>query len=150
MMRIKDKKSICFIFIISALLSGMCFENVEMDSLFACRLLEETVSYIKSCDEAVQNREVCTTEMLGACNYLVVQQMTSGYVGQEGEIGEFHGPLCLDCIFLPKEKYLKAFVVIQCFYQNPEEIVTSYIHKSDGKKRIDYFTVTKKECRRKG
>lgn len=142
MVRTKNKKIICYILVISALISGMCFENVEMDSLFACARLKKAASYIKSCNEGVCNGEVCTTEMLGVCNNTEPQQLTTRYTGQKGDIKVSLNLLCLEFLSLSEEKFFRSLGAIQFFYQNLDEIVTNYIHNSDGKKRWNGFAIT--------
>lgn len=135
MVRRKNKRIICYILVISALISGMRFENVEMDSLFACAHLKKATSYIKSCVEVMCDGEFCTTEMLGVCNNTDFQRVITRYTEQNGETKASLDFLCLEFLSIFEENSFRRLGAIQFFYQNLDEIVTNYIHNSDGKKR---------------
>lgn len=135
-MRTGWNKLICFIVTILVLLSGTYFENVKTDSLFGYSPVEETDLQVFVYRVVLQDAKVCTTEMLGNRNNAGIQQMSSLYVGHKKDLRTYLPFLCSDVFSLNEGKFFTGSEVLHFHSQYQEELVATYIEKSDGKKRI--------------
>lgn len=135
-MRNKRKGIVCVIIAFFMLFSGMCLENVQTDSSFACAAARNITSYMTSQDMEIVKSEAYTTESINVRNTSYVQQrgnrssqsrrvmkgsMEFLHINQESQIvSNFY--TAADMVQLP-ELYSKTAVL-------------NYIHNQDGKKRI--------------
>lgn len=128
-------KIFCFVLAVFLSVSGMCFEKIKTDSLFAYVSMEETSSYLLPCYAKISEDKVCTTEMLSSQNFVELQQL-SQYASQKREMKISLDLLCFDILSLAEGKFASGSETIQSFRPNPSRLVTTYIHQSDGKKRF--------------
>ncbi len=134
-MRIKNYKILCFFLILFVICSGICFESIKTDSIFACAPIETSNVQSISFGEAASDAEVCTTEMLGIRNHSRIQQLTEQGIPR----GVEKLSLVLLCLYLFSillRKFFKSSEKVQFLEVHQEETVSNYIHKTDGKKRI--------------
>lgn len=139
-MRKKIYKRCSLLMAMFMLVSGVLFDTVNNDISFINSFTNVSEaasgSSIMFCDAVIQDAEVCTAEMLGINYTSGTQQMVSRYINQRND-GKFSFDIeHSDRFVLSEVKTLTDAEPVQDFCQYPEELVTSYIHKTDGKKRI--------------
>lgn len=136
----KRSKLICvlitfFIFISGMYVESFDFDTFNVDSMFVCAHTETEYSNISSVKAVVKDVHACTTEMLGIRDNTRLGQLTFRFTNQKKYSRIFPGLLCENVIALNDGKYHASFEQIQFVSINQDLIVTTYIHKSDGKKR---------------
>lgn len=130
-MRVKKRKIICLILAVLIPLSGMYYINFKAGSSLIYAVSAEKVnSYIRSVDEKTQDMRLCTTEMLEGLDYSDNQQYTGVFVGQKRDARTVLRFLYLNNSCNKKRIFKCSEAMLH------EQLVTSYIHKLDGKKRI--------------
>lgn len=67
-MQAKCKQILSIILIVFMFVSGMCYEDIQADSLSDCTSVDPTMLYIPALDAEICSNEICTTEMLGVRN----------------------------------------------------------------------------------
>ena len=131
------RNTLNFIIVAVMLLSGMCFEHVEADSLFVHAVNEthnQTV-VLTSAKEMPASQTICTNEMLGRqhmeCQCHVVQSRKTNYrsavrTGEALSLPEF----------LPKVPLLSKRMMIEVEDYKPcgRKVILAYIHHQDGAK----------------
>lgn len=134
-MRIKSSKTICFFLAVLALLSGIYFENIKMDSSFVCAPAGVNASRFLAYP-IINDAKACTTEMLEVHSSIGLQQLAGRYISQKREIKAPLDFLCSGFFSLLEERFFTGSKLVRFFHQKPHGLVTSYIHRSDGKKRV--------------
>lgn len=86
--------------------------------------------------EAKVNAEICTTEMLGIHSSMGECRLTAGYSNRRGEERITLFVLSVFVFMQIAGLSLSNMEVIPVRSHFSEELVTIYMHKSDGKKRI--------------
>lgn len=124
-----QKRKITGMILIVFMLFGMCFENIKADSYFVCTPIENTNSYLMSADAVLTETQLCTNGMLGVRINAGMKQLTSRFISQSYFIYS-------DIFSLKEGKFSTGSRTIQSDYHCQGGLVTSFIHKSDGKKRI--------------
>lgn len=149
-MRTKNRRMLCILLAIFVFWSGMCFDYVKADSFFermgflssdaALRVYDRTVH---SSDDAVisaavelEERQICTAEMLGVRHAATTESAAGRLMGQRREIRQTPGLLSFPVFSLQPGKYSAGLDTIQTYHQYQDGRVVHYIQKSDGKKRI--------------
>lgn len=135
-MRIRNYKTICFILAIIVLLSVMGLDNMKPASSFGCAPMEKIHCYLLSADAANKDAQLCTTEMLEIYDNIVMQQLTSQLFSEDRETSVSLDFLSFNSFFISKGRFCTGLRGIQFLNQKNNEIVITYIHNSDGKKRI--------------
>ena len=136
-MRRKYLGLLSFTLVIMVFLSGMCSDSVRTFSGVSCALFRISDACIISGHAALSEEQYCTARMLGAGNDTDTLQ-TSGHVcSRGGEDGFPFRDLCLAITGLQSAKFFVDSEDIQFYIPYPKITVSSYIHKSDGKKRPD-------------
>ena len=138
MRRVRKKgiKLICVLIILSIFISGLHFGKFKVDSIFVCAPAETANSYISSVDAIITEGQACTAEMLGIYGSTELGHLTIRFVNQRRDTKMSLNCLYQNIFFLNEGKYYACFEKIQFVSGNQDELVTNYIHKSDGKKRI--------------
>lgn len=126
-MRNKTGKILSILVALFMLVSGMYFDNFEIDFLFACAPTETSDSNILSADNAIADEQACNEEMLG------VKGISNTYQSRNTKISPDF--LSINFLSLDEGKFYVSLDEIHFVSPNQNESVTSYIHKSDGKKR---------------
>ncbi len=94
-------------------------------------------SFIKSPRSIIVDRQTCTEEVSGLRGTVNVRQLSSRFDGNGRKTGTFTGFQAVDNTYL--QRYINLCIFLKSDgYKNKytETIITDYIHKSDGKKRI--------------
>lgn len=133
-MRMKKSRMICIILSILMFFSGMCFEDIKTDALSACAPVLETNACMAALDAAEMDVTFCTRELLGIQNVIGIRQLKSRYISQKKEAKISFDFLCSDVFSLYEGKFFTSSETIQIQNRCLNELVTNYIHKTDGKK----------------
>lgn len=131
----KSSKIVWFLLAIFVLVSGIRFENNHADSSFAYPSGWEA-AHIMLHSTAIDDGKACTTEMLENRNNVGLQHTSCRYINPGREMRISFCFLCSDAFFLLQQKFYAKSELKQFFYLKANELVTNYIHKSDGKKQI--------------
>lgn len=125
-----------FLFACIVLLTGMCFENVQTDSMVISAPVKATGTFLRSTEPVMEEAVVCTMEMLGVHSDAAIQKLSNESFSLKRESKTFTGFLFID-VFSLKEREINISSEGILFGDSyPEEPVVAYIHKSDGKKKI--------------
>ena len=135
-MRAKRNKIFCILITLLVFISGMYFEDIKTDSVFASTLGETTNSYTSDIGSVTIDTQVCTTEMLAVCGNMVTGQFTIRFVNQRRDTGVSPDFLCQNIFSLNEGKSYASIEEVQLISKSQDELIANYIHKSDGKKRI--------------
>ena len=134
-MRKKYKKILSFIIPVLMLVSVMHFENFKMDFLFVCESAETANSYkISSEDSIITNQNSHNTQMFGIIGQ--PDRLTRLCSYQSRNTKQFCDFLPINILSLNEGKFYLSPAQMQNITPNQKELVASYIHKTDGKKRI--------------
>lgn len=136
MVRIKNNRIPCVFLAMLILLLGMYFENIKADSMLQYAAVLNTHSHTVSYHASIKDARACTTEMLGIRNNAGIEQLASRSLGQRREIKLSLDFLCYNIISLYEGKFFTSPWLIPFHSQYRNGLVTNYIHKSDGKKRV--------------
>lgn len=129
------RKVMNLILVAVMLLSGMCFEYVEADSLFA-HSVNENHSYttvLTSAKEMPTSQTICTNEIAGStrieCGEVQARKDSHKSVIRTGTALSF-----LEA--LPKTPILTKSVMMESVDNQPsgKEVIIAYIHHQDGEK----------------
>ena len=134
-MRGKSSKIVWFLLAIFVLVAGIRFENNHADSSFAYPSERET-SRILLCHGVIDEGKVCTAEMLENHNNVGLQRTACRYIHPKREIRQLFYFLYDDSDCILQQKFYVKSEVKQFSCPKTNELVTTYIHKSDGKKQI--------------
>lgn len=134
--RMKSNKMICIILSVILSLSGLFYQDNVSDFLSANSTVEKTNSYIQSEYTTITEIQVCTAEILGLQNPYAIQNITGCFISPQGRLKISLSFLCLNSFLFVIGKFFTDSEIIQSYCRCLNELVTNYIHKSDGKKRI--------------
>ena len=138
-MRSRYKKFICFFLMMITFVSGIYFENAKADVIFVYAQdtsLAESGAYLASESLLAPDAQMCTSEMLEGNSAL-------GFIQAEGRIFKEKQDMRLTYSFLCQNQCLpgnsnlfrgKSGIFIS--FVSQMTLVASYIHESDGKKRL--------------
>ena len=132
-MRTEKRRMICLILSIILFLAGVCFEQLKTDSFLVNSSVESGTSSIRSCQTVVCDADVYNVNILRDCNRIRMQHSVR-YSNQKRELRSSLNLLRLNNSLWTAGNNPASLVLIQSFDQKPSELVTQYIHKSDGKK----------------
>ena len=135
-MRRRKYSIIGLVLFITVMFTGMCFEDVKTDSSFAYIEFDKTSTQMVAVGTVINDEQLCTTRMLRVQGRTVIQQLNSSFVQQRGEAKASYEILCPD--ILTEEKGVNSSDIWINLLENlnPEERITMFEHKADGKKRI--------------
>lgn len=137
-LRTGRNKLFCVIISIFLVLSGTVFTDTETDPSFCSAFASdrETGSSIKSARSVITDIQACTEEVSGLRGSIFVRQSArhDGHERKTGTSGAFTAA-CNTSVHRHTHHYIRLGTD---GYGNtcPEAVITDYIHKSDGKKRI--------------
>ncbi|MBQ3514021.1 MAG: hypothetical protein IJA32_09545 [Lachnospiraceae bacterium] len=134
-MKVKKKQIFCLILTLFAFFSGMCFEQIKADSLFAFTSEEEPLSFVGTCDAAISDAELCTVEMLGLSNLTYVGQSANKTAYSRKNLEVFLEVLCADVGSPSLSAFFETMNAVDFQKLCHRFVVLSYIHNTDGKKR---------------
>lgn len=134
--RAKRNKIFCILITLLVFISGMYFEDIKADSVFASTPGETTNSYIPDIGSVTIDTQVCTTEMLAVCGNMVTGQFTIRFVNQRRDTRVSPDFLCQNIFSLNEGKSYASIEEVQLISKSQDELIANYVHKSDGKKRI--------------
>ncbi len=133
-MRNKRNKFVCVLIALVVFISGIYFEYFKIDSTFACEPIAMNHSNIAFEDPILADVPVCTSEMLGFHKSTGQGQLTIQCANQRRDAKTSHYSLCPDIFSINECKSYTSFKTKKVVYGNQDELITKYIHKSDGKK----------------
>ena len=135
-MRIKNYRIISFITAILIFLSGLYFDTNDSSTLLTTSSVEATNSYIIKTAAINPCEQGCTAELLGIRSAGSIQQLSNRLISQKREAKLSLDFLYSDFLCTSEGKFYTNLSEIQIFCPKTDELVTNYIHKSDGKKKI--------------
>lgn len=125
----------CFVLAVALFLAGMYTDAIMSDVLFVCDSMGKTSSCLRSCHTDINDVNVCIAEMLNECSSMEWQPY-GRHRSQEGKIGSLLYFLYANLGSSFRGDFWACKETIQSFCQVQNELLTDYIHRSDGKKRI--------------
>lgn len=134
-MRCKNDKPAGMILAVILCLFGIFFENHDVNVLFSSAAVKANDSHIQSVYPAVSDTQVWTAEMPVLRSTCGIKQSEGRFIGQTRGWNLSLGFWCPDNYLLQR----RIFSSSECTHDSRpcfSELVTNYIHNSDGKKRI--------------
>lgn len=141
-MRSGRHQLLCIIITVFLVLSGTVCGDIETHPSF-CRAsdsAEEAESFIKSAHTVITDREVCTEEVSGLRGNVFARHLSSRFDGR-GRKTKTSTAFTVVCS-TSLQRHINSFICTESDgYGNKyaETRITDYIHKSDGKKRIESY-----------
>ena len=135
-MRAKRNNIFCILITLLVFISGMYFEDIKVDSIFASTPTETTNIYVSDISPVITDTLVCTAEMLGIRGNMVTGQYTIRFANQKRDTRVSLEFLCQNIFSLNQGESYGSFEEVQSISRSQDEFVVKYIHKFDGKKRI--------------
>lgn len=127
------KRILNFIIIAAILISGMCFEHVEADSLFVHAVNENHEVVLTSAKDIPVQQTICTNEMSGT-QRLECSEVQLRRSNQKSAVRT--GTALSSLEILPKNPILYKAMVMETVDNQPsgKEVIIAYIHHQDGAK----------------
>ncbi len=135
-MRTKHCKLIYLVLSILVLILGMHVNTIETESTFTYASVEQPYSHILLHSIAIDDIELCTS-VLGNSYHTIIQQPFCRYLKQKWEMKISLYFLCTANYILPDRKFFTSSELATFHNQNQDELVSRYIHKSDGKNEFN-------------
>lgn len=135
MVQKKSRRFVSYILAIIMLFMGMYFEDIEVDSFFACAPAETSAAYLNTCDATIMNTNACTAEMLGVRNSSYVGQLAGRFVHGRRDVRITSDFLSADCDSQSLSNLFTTAKILQFPERDSKTVVLNYIHSIDGKKR---------------
>ena len=132
----KRNKQISVFIILFLFVLGMCFDTFKAHSDFWYVSGDENGSRIASAAPGFADTHICTAGMLGARGDRGSEQITFRFSLLRRDTGKKPDFLSTNIICLYEKSFFLGFEVTQSLSGIQDELITSYIHNSDGKKRI--------------
>lgn len=129
----KQRKSLCFILILSMLFFGMCFENLEADSFLSYLLTTQADSMLRSSQNTSLSQQVYIEDTLGRPVGNVIrlsERRNNSRIGRETDLDLLSAELLLQIFPI-------TFILLSHFYgseAHSNSVIVDYIHQKDGKK----------------
>lgn len=138
-MRANRNKLLCVVIALFLALSGAAGGNRVPDCSYcgASPSDNKDISSIKSAHAVITDMPVCTTEVSGLRSNASVRQLSARFDGRGRKTGSSDNCQVSDNTFW--QNHIRLFAGLKAsLYDNKYdgEIITDFIHKSDGKKRI--------------
>ena len=130
----KQKKSICFLFMICLLFLGMCFENVQTDSSFLYENTTHTASTLRSVEKPTLTDQVYRQETLSEQAYAINLRQAVRRPFTRTNRGAALNLIFVD--ILPQISPI-IYTSSDCELANESfsnTVIVNYIHHKDGKK----------------
>ena len=135
-MQIKRKRLWCILTIMMIFISGMHFEEIKVDSSLLNTAAVETTSYIFPVNSVIADEQVCTPQMLGIHNNIVITQLVIRFIKQKGAAKISLDYLCEKFFFAKERNLYVSLKEVNLFKDEQSNLIIKYIQNSDGKKRI--------------
>ena len=140
-MRTKRHNIVCLIIAVITVISGMCFDNSKADSVLAYASFEEAVfddaaAVIKAADASIGDIMVCTPLMQGVRDTAGIERSVYRLSVSKREAKVSLDFLCSDIFSLYFGKFAGNRDRAQDSVSGSGELITDYIHRSDGKKKL--------------
>lgn len=134
-MKAGHRRIIGFILTLFICVTGMYFGDVKVDSVFVCPSVDVSDACIESVDSVADNYKACTSEMLGIRRTVTLRGNLARTSGRREcrVTADFYQDNGNGCNIRP---FYAGLFDGRAYNVRQEEIVTNYIHKSDGKKRV--------------
>lgn len=133
-MRVGNHKLICILLVIMVFLAGMCFEDNKTRSFFAYAQNADSYDNIRDLDYVIGVEQFCTTRMLRGQNDAGLQQLLSRFFSARRDLKFSLDYLCSNIYTLEQGKFFSSSAVVSFNNLYAEELVSSFVHKADGKK----------------
>ena len=135
-MHIKKYRFAFSIIAIIILISGFCFENTKTEPTYLCTPIEAHNLSINIINNAGSDTSICTAEMLGFYSPAYQQRIESRQLlrnVKEEVISDFIYTFLLS---INGTRFKVKYELVPFIKTSNKELVISYIHNTDGKKRI--------------
>lgn len=133
-MRVGNHKLICILLVIMVSLAGMCFEENKTHSSFAYAQEADSCDNIRSLDLGIGVEQLCTTRMLRGQNDAGLQQLMNRLLNVRRDLKLSLDCLCSNIFTLEQGKFFSSSAVVSFNNVYADELVSSFVHKADGKK----------------
>ena len=134
-MRNRNIKIVCLILIICTIFSGVCLENIETESSFVCSSeYENDSTVLKKVNVLKTSDHYAVKRVLMQKNNHI--QKKGQYITKKADIKLLSHLLCSEHFSLFWENLIKNSEEMQSSGRFSKNLVTRFIQKSDGKKRI--------------
>ena len=135
-MRVKKQGFICLLLVVFIAMSGFHYEHQKESETFGSVSCEQAGFFLDGMNETNNDAGICTPKMLRVGSDAGAVHFMSRFISQRRELRASLGLLYLNLFSQEEGKFFTSSEVMQLACQYREELVTIYIHKSDGKKRI--------------
>lgn len=135
-MNTKKRRLICIILAFVVTLSGIIFDTVITGEVYG-RKADSDNSSVMSADNCIVNDAcVCTSETLGMRGNVGVRQICTRSDSHKRDVNHYNGVINIDLSSFFEIKQYTCSYIVKCCDDSVHGVVTEYIHRSDGKKRI--------------
>ena len=128
------KKSVFLIIFICSLLAGVCFENIKTDAFSESPAVCQFVQADEFEQESFRDTEPCAAVKSNTQSMRIQKTLQSNTKKIELRLLSLH--LCINSDFPGGKNASGNTKKLSDGQRMPKEIMTNYIHQSDGKKRI--------------
>lgn len=137
----KCRKLLCIILAIAIVFSGIYYEGIYFESIKINSTIFNTseqasVPCIYSNNAKIISGEVCTSEMLGISDRFYSRQLTESQISSRRESKLAVNTLWVDSSLQLLTNYFLDATGLQSPKSYSRAVLVTYIHNSDGKKRI--------------
>lgn len=133
--RSQKNRWLCVWIAFFVLIAGMYFDGFKIDSVFVCAPMP-SASRIAAMEFDLTDAKACTTEMLGIRGTLESKHAAGCVVHPRRDNRSIFLFFCPNITAQKQGKFYTGVWETQLCAVSQKTLVTNYIHKSDGKKRI--------------
>ena len=136
---LKKKQILCLILALFVFFTGVCFEQIEADSLFSFTLETEPSSYVGTYEVTILKAELCTAKMLGIHDHSYLGKDTNKTVHGRKNIGK---TLEFYCTNIGSTSFSNFYATVNAVFHKKLHhnfVILTYIHNADGKKRNKFI-----------
>ena len=138
-MKFKKKQILCLILALFTFFTGVCFEQVEADSLFSFTLEKEPSSYVGTYDVKMLKAELCTTKMLGIRDHTYLEKSMNKTADSRKNVGKQLGLYWTNVSSTSFSSFYATVNVVFHPKLHNNFVILTYIHNADGKKRNKFI-----------
>ena len=132
----KCRKLLCIILAIAIVFSGIYFESIKINSTIFNTSEQASVPCIYSNNAKIISGEVCTSEKLGISDRFYSGQLMGRQISSRRESKLAVNTLWVDSSLQLLTNYFLDATGLQSPKSYSRAVLVTYIHNSDGKKRI--------------
>lgn len=132
----KRNKQISVFIILFLFVLGMYLDTFKVHSAFSYAVGDMDSSCIASVASGFADTHVCTAGMLSSRGDRSREQITFRLSLLRRDTGKRPDFLSQNTVCPDEDNFCSFFEEIQSLSENQQELITNYIHNSDGKKRI--------------